>query len=373
MPLDSIKAVLAELGVPAYRLAQIRKWIFARKTDRFELMNDLPKELRKNLAEKFASDSVFSGKIVAESGSRDKTEKILIEFPDAHQVECVLLTAPRQKKDVSDSGHKKFHNSQRGKKTPSESDSCESHRTGCISTQVGCAMGCLFCASGLDGFVRNLTSGEILEQILRLNQRTGQSERLTHLVIMGTGEPLLNLDALLPALEEATATDGLDLSARRITISTVGIPSGIAKLAECGHPYKLAISLHAPNDELRSEIVPQNRFSGILEILRSSEYYFKKSGRRVTFEYVLIQGKNDQDEHARQLAQLLRGKTAIVNLIPFNPVIELPYKTPSVQAVRRFVEILESSGIQVKIRFRKGDQIDAACGQLRRRVGNAKV
>ena len=338
-----ISSLFAELDIPQYRTGQLRRWIFARKTDSFKQMNDLPKNVRHILAEHFQNESVYEGKIVTESVSPDGTEKLLLQWTDGNRVECVLLRDDRN------------------------------HRTACISTQVGCAMGCSFCASGMDGFVRNLSRNEILEQILRLNQRLAQNERLTHLVIMGTGEPLLNYDSLISALEDAVASDGLDLSARRITISTVGIPKGIEKLAGCGHPYKLAVSLHAPDDSLRTEIVPRNKVAGIAEIMKSADYYFQKTGRRVTFEYVLLQNVNDQPQHARKLAALLRGKTAIVNLIPFNPIPELPYKTPSTTAVKQFDSILQNAGIQVKIRFRKGDRIDAACGQLRRSFASGSI
>jgi 23S rRNA (adenine2503-C2)-methyltransferase len=222
----------------------------------------------------------------------------------------------------------------------------------------------------MEGFVRNLTRSEILEQLLRLNALLPDHERLTHIVVMGIGEPLLNLDALLSALDEATTAEGLGVSVRRVTISTVGIPAGILKLADSvlsnGKGYKLAVSLHAPNDELRSKIVPQNLYSGIAPILSATGEYFQKTGRRVTFEYTLIEGLNDQPEHAAQLADLLRDRTAIVNVIPLNPVPELNFRSPSSRAVKRFIEQLEHRGIQVKVRFRKGDKISAACGQLRR-------
>jgi 23S rRNA (adenine2503-C2)-methyltransferase len=334
---SDLKEVFRELNLPAFRLNQVYNWLFARKTDNFDTMHNLPKLCRKVLRDHFGT-TLFSGQIAAETVSPDRTEKLLLEWPDGNQIESVLLRDDRN------------------------------HRTGCISTQVGCAMGCKFCASGMDGFVRNLTRGEILEQILRLNARLENNERLTHLVIMGTGEPLLNLPALLAALEDAIATDGLDMSARRITISTVGIPKGIEKLGKCGHPYKLAVSLHASNDELREKIVPQNRVSGIREIMEAAESYHRKSGRRITFEYVLIRNLNDRPEHAKELARLLQGKTAIVNLIPFNPIPELPYQTPENRTVEQFVTILREGDVQVKIRFRKGDRIDAACGQLRRRL-----
>ncbi|MDR0609113.1 MAG: 23S rRNA (adenine(2503)-C(2))-methyltransferase RlmN [Planctomycetaceae bacterium] len=333
-----LSAILTELGLPRFCIRQLRRWIFARKTTSFDKMTDLSKETRKILTEQFGT--IFQGKELTHDQSADLTEKLLIEWPDGERVECVLLRDDRN------------------------------HRTACISTQIGCAMGCLFCASGMDGFVRNLTRGEILEQLLRLNSLLPDHERLTHVVVMGIGEPLLNLDTLLSALDEVTAPDGLNLSVRRVTISTVGIPSGIRKLAESvvcnGKKYKLAVSLHAPNDELRTRIIPQNRFSGIDEILKASDDYFEQTGRRVTFEYILIAGLNDQPEHVRQLVHLLKHRTAIVNLIPLNPVMELNFQTPSAKATARFAGQLESQGIQVKVRFRKGDQIGAACGQLRR-------
>ena len=324
--------------IPAYRIGQIRQWVFARKMPDFEQMTDLPKSLRTVLADRFGT--VLRGKELDRLQSSDSSQKLLIEWEDGERIECVLLQNDRH------------------------------HRTACISTQVGCAMKCVFCASGMDGFVRNLTRSEILEQLLRLNALLTNHERLTHIVVMGIGEPMLNLDALLPALDTATASDGLDLSVRRVTISTVGLPAGIRKLADSvvqgGKEYKLAVSLHAPNDELRSQLIPQNQRSGISAILLATDEYFQMTGRRVTFEYTLIEGLNDQPQHVRQLADLLRDRTAIVNVIPLNPVPELNYRAPSSKAVQRFVEQLESHGIQVKVRFRKGDKISAACGQLRR-------
>ncbi len=341
---EELAIVLKELGLPAWRLGQIRRWIFARKTADFTQMTDLSKDLRNKLTDRFgglesegnARNSIWSSKLVTSTGSPDGTMKILLEFPDGHRVESVLLGFEQR------------------------------HKTACISTQVGCAMRCAFCASGMDGFVRNLTRGEILEQLLRLNALLGPNDRLTHVVVMGTGEPTLNLDNLLSALVDATAQDGLDIGNRRITVSSVGIPDGIRKMADADVPYKLAVSLHAPNDEIRNQIIPRNRTTGIKKVLDAADYYFKATGRRVTFEYILIDELNSKPEHARELARLLAGKTAIVNLIPYNPIKELKFKTPPAHAVQRFSEILESMGIQVKTRFRMGDKIDAACGQLRR-------
>ena len=338
----SLTGLFNDWGIPAYRIAQIRRWVFARKTTDFEQMTDLPKNVRTELADRFGT--VLRGKVLTQLQSDDSSQKLLIELEDGEQIECVLLQNDRH------------------------------HRTACISTQVGCAMKCSFCASGIDGFVRNLTRSEILEQLIRLNALLPDHERLTHIVVMGIGEPMLNLDALLPALDEVTRADGLDVSIRRVTISTVGIPAGILKLANLvvqggkaqpSKHYKLAVSLHAPNDALRSQIIPQNRHTSIAAILSATDEYFRKTGRRVTFEYTLIEGWNDQPEHVSQLAALLRERTAIVNVIPLNPVPELNFRSPSGRGVKQFVEQLESRGIQVKVRFRKGDKISAACGQLR--------
>jgi 23S rRNA (adenine2503-C2)-methyltransferase len=242
----------------------------------------------------------------------------------------------------------------------------DDRRTICISTQVGCAMGCVFCASGLDGVDRNLTAGEIVEQMLRLQRLLPADERLSNIVVMGMGEPLANLDNLLPALDEANADSGLGISHRRITISTVGLPKQLDKLCDLNTRYHLAVSLHAPTDELRNRIVPVNKNIGLAEIIASADRYLDVSNRRLTFEYVLLAGINDQPQHAHQLVDLLAGRTALLNVIPYNPVVGLPYQTPSGNAVNRFRDILLAGGLNVKFRQRKGDDINAACGQLRR-------
>jgi 23S rRNA (adenine2503-C2)-methyltransferase len=193
-----------------------------------------------------------------------------------------------------------------------------------------------------------------------------EGDRLSHIVVMGMGEPLANLDNLLPALDEASDESGLGISHRRITISTVGLPKQLHKLCELNTRYHLAVSLHAPNDELRNQIVPVNKNIGLAEILAAADRYFEVSGRRLTFEYVLLAGLNDQPQHARELVELLAGRTALLNVIPYNPVAGLPYVTPSGNAVNKFRDILVNGGINVKFRQRKGDEINAACGQLRR-------
>ena len=328
----SLKALLAQRGQPAFRAAQIRKWIFEGRAESFEAMSDLPKALRADLS---ADSQLWTSKVVRHLQSADGTEKLLLELADGGRIECVLLRDGER-------------------------------RSICISTQVGCAMGCVFCASGLDGVDRNLTSGEIVEQMLLLQRLLPAEERLSHIVVMGMGEPLANLDNLLPALDEASADDGLAISHRRITISTVGLPKQLYRLCELNTRYHLAVSLHAANDELRNQIVPVNKNIGLAEILTAADRYFEVSGRRLTFEYVLLAGINDQPAHARQLASLLRGRAMLLNVIPYNPVAGLPYQTPSAAAVHKFRDILVAGGMNVKFRQRKGDEINAACGQLRR-------
>jgi 23S rRNA (adenine2503-C2)-methyltransferase len=230
-------------------------------------------------------------------------------------------------------------------------------------------MGCVFCATGLDGVIRNLTTGEIIEQMLQLQRLLSAEERLSNIVVMGMGEPLMNLDALMPALAAATDADGLGIGVRRVTISTVGLPKGIRRLAEMDCPYHLAVSLHAPDDEIRNRLVPANRSIGMEAILAAADEYFDRTGRRVTYEYVLLEGINDQPEHARGLVKFLRGRPALVNLIPYNPAPGLPYHTPSAIATAEFVEILTRGGLTANIRYRKGEGIQAACGQLRRGKG----
>ncbi len=325
-------AWLADRGAPAYRAAQIRHWLFAGRAESFEAMSDLPKSLRSQLAEDF---TFFSTQVAHHSRSADGTEKLLLRLADGERIECVLL-----------------RNGAR--------------RTICISTQVGCAMGCVFCASGLEGVARNLTRGEILEQTLRLDRLLPAGERLSHIVVMGMGEPLANLDRLLSALGDATSPTGLGISARRITISTVGLPPAMDRLTEAKARYHLAVSLHAPDDALRNELVPVNAKTGLDAILAAADRYFEASGRRLTFEYVLLGELNDRPEHAERLAARLRGRTALVNVIPYNSVSGLPYKSPTARSRERFTRILREAGLTVEIRERKGDAIDAACGQLRR-------
>jgi len=318
-------------GQAAYRGEQIRRWVFGKRVNSFEEMHDVPAALRAQMAAAF---SLFPAELAAHQVARDQTEKLLLKLHDGAFIECVLMR---------------------------ETD----RRTICISTQVGCAMGCVFCASGMLGLRRNLTTGEILEQVLRLDRLLPADERLTNVVVMGIGEPLANLKALIPALDSLNDKGGMGLGARRITVSTVGLPDQIRTLANSGKQYNLAISLHAPNDGLRNRLVKVNQNIGVAAILEAADDFFAVTGRRVTFEYVLLSGVNDGPAEARQLANLLQSRVAHVNLIPMNGVSELPFVEPTAPRSLEFARILEAAGIPATIRKRKGADIDAACGQLR--------
>ena len=363
VPAEEVRAWLAERGQPPMRAGQIRRQILVNRAESFDAMSDLPKGLRADLAGSFA---VFSTRIERHQEAADGTHKLVVRLADDRLIECVL---------IRDDGR----------------------ATACVSTQVGCGMGCVFCASGLNGVVRNLTVGEIVEQLVRLRNLLGtrnpergtrsdgaepgpvssgsgfrvpssELPRLTHIVVMGMGEPLANLDNLLEALAAASDPKGLGIGARYVTISTVGLPAKIRRLADLGKQYHLAVSLHAPNDPLRTRIVPTNDKTGIPAILDAADDFFDKTGRQVTYEYVVLGGLNDRVEHARQLAALLAGRKAHVNLIPWNDVDGLPYRRPHDDDLRRFTDALRRAGVGVKVRKRKGSEIDAACGQLRRKV-----
>jgi 23S rRNA (adenine2503-C2)-methyltransferase len=243
---------LQDRGQPVFRSRQVRKWLFEKRAGSFDEMTDLPRNLREQLADDF---DLWTTRIARHQQASDGTEKLLVQLADGGRIECVLLRdGPR--------------------------------RSICISSQVGCAMGCVFCASGLDGVERNLSAGEIVEQMLRLQQLLKPEERLSHIVVMGMGEPLANLNHVLAALDAASSASGLGISARRITISTVGLPEAMDRLTRTRPRYHLAVSLHAPNDDLRNQLVPVNRRIGLDRVIAAADRYFAASGRRLTFEYV---------------------------------------------------------------------------------------
>jgi 23S rRNA (adenine2503-C2)-methyltransferase len=313
-------------------MRQVRRWLLAGHARSFAEMTDLPQALRAALSAHFAP---LDTRVVRHLRSSDGTEKLLLRLHDGNLVECVLMREERR-------------------------------RTVCVSTQVGCGMGCVFCASGLGGVTRNLAAAEMLEQLVQARNILGPEERLSHLVVMGMGEPLANLDNLLEALEVACSSAGLGLSARHVHISTVGLPVRMRQLADLNKRYHLAVSLHAPNDELRTRIVPTNEKVGLAAILEAADYYQARTGRQVTYEYVLLGAVNDRPEHAAQLAALLRGRQAHDNLIPFNDVPGLPYRRPAQRALGDFLATLRGAEISMTVRKRRGADIEAACGQLRR-------
>ncbi len=334
VPVESLKAWLTSKQQPAHRFNQIKQWMLLKKCMSFSEMSDLPLGLRSELDQEF---SLYSEEIEFHKIAEDDTRKLILKLQDGNRIECVLMKE-------------------------------ENRRTVCVSTQIGCAMGCVFCASGIDGVVRSLKSYEILEQMILAKNILPIDERLSHIVVMGMGEPMANLDNLLEALETACSPKGLGISARHITISTVGLPLKIKQLADTQKQYHLAVSLHAPNDELRSQIVPTNAKIGIQDVLEAADYFQNVTGRQVTFEYILLGGLNDDSDHAHQLASLLKNRQSHLNLIPFNRVEGLHYKKPESLAVLEFTKILKQSGQTVTVRKRKGADIDAACGQLRRTV-----
>lgn len=336
---EVLGAWMAERGHPAFHARQVFGWVFARRADDFGGMTDLPKRLREGLD---ADWSVFGTEVVDRQTSPDGTEKLLLSCRDGRRIECVLMAE-------------------------------DNRRTACISTQVGCGMGCVFCASGINGVERNLTRGEIVEQVIRLRNLLPPEERLTNLVVMGMGESLANLDNLLAALDRICAPDGLGLGQRRVTISTVGLPEKIETLADQNRQYHLAVSLHAPTEALRNELVPVNEKIGLNAVIAAADAYFQKTGRQVTYEYVMLRGINDGVEQAWALAELLADRKSHVNLIPYNAVMGLPFERPTPAAIQRFVEIVRSRGVSVSVRKTKGREIDAACGQLRRRLEGQSV
>ncbi|QEH35939.1 putative dual-specificity RNA methyltransferase RlmN [Aquisphaera giovannonii] len=331
---DELRAWVEARGHRAFRARQVREWVIQRRAESFEGMTDVPLALRRQLDEGWV---VFGTKVAFHGVSPDGTDKLLLECLDGRRIECVLMAEDRR-------------------------------HTICISTQVGCGMGCVFCASGLKGVERNLSRGEILEQVIRLRNLLPAGESLTNVVVMGMGESLANLDNLIAALDVVCSPEGLGMGQRRVTISTVGLPGKIRELAALDRQYHLAVSLHAPTEALRNELVPVNEKIGLAAVLEAADDYFRATGRQVTYEYVLLHGINDRPGDAEALGSRLKGRKAHVNLIPYNPVAGLPYERPTPEAIRRFVEVVRGRGISVTVRKTKGRAIDAACGQLRRRV-----
>ncbi len=329
MSLEELENLMSELGATKFRAKQIHNWIYTKSVSTIDEMTNLSKDFREQLK---GIASVTETKIKVKQTSKDGTLKYLVEYPDGECVETVLM---------------RFDN--------------RANLTACVSSQVGCAVNCSFCATGKGGFKRNLDYKEIIEQVLTIQRDTGL--KVTNIVFMGQGEPLLNLDNVLKALE--IFNNDFQIGARRITISTSGIIPGINRLAEMDLQSTLAISLHAPNHKLRSEIMPiENRYP-LDELKKALLNYVEKTGRRITIEYILIHKFNDTFEVAKELAHWLKDLKCNINLIPYNSVIENDYKKPSSSDIMKFKYLLEHSGKKVTIRLERGADIDAACGQLR--------
>jgi len=349
---EELLARFKEWGEPAYRATQVLDWLYRRRVASWDAMSNLPKALRERLGQEFALRTM---ELVRKQGAHDTTQKFLWRLSDGALIESVLIPA-----------------------NPALYGESSDRHTLCVSTQVGCAYGCRFCASGLDGWKRNLTADEIVEQVLgveRWNEQQVAGQKgatappsgrfVDNLVIMGMGEPLANYENLLKALRILNAPWGGGIGARKITISTSGLAPQIRKLADDPLQFRLAISLHGATDDVRNKIMPVNRKYPLGELAGACEYYQEKKGRMLTFEYILIAGVNDGLDQVRPLAQLARRLHAKVNLIPYNTVEDLPWQRPSEQAQEQFLAALEKQDVTATLRREKGHDIDAACGQLR--------
>ncbi len=345
--LDSLVARLAERGEPAFRAKQILDWLYKKRARSWDEMTNLSKPLRTWLAETF---DLLPCDLVLGKQSTDVTDKLLLELRDRSLIETVIIRAPQEGVGVD-----------------------HSRKTICISTQVGCAMACVFCASGLAGFKRDLSAGEIVAQLLHVCYREdaltprarAELASFDNIVVMGMGEPLANYDALIRALTILNADWGLGFGARRITISTSGLVPKILKLAEEKLGFRLAISLHGATDEVREKIMPVNKAFPLAKLIPAVREFSEKHGRMVTLEFILIEDVNDSLDQARALRDIALDLHAHVNLIPYNTVEGLPWKRPSGNRQERFADILREARISTTLRREKGHDIDAACGQLR--------
>ena len=336
--LAELRAFVAEAGLPSFRASQLHHAIYRRLATSPHELTDLPQSLRDRLAEEVSFSSLVVANRVRDDASR--TTKVLFSLPDGALVESVLMGY------VGLDGHRRH--------------------TICLSSQVGCPLGCTFCATGLQGWARNLTAGEMVEQVLYFARGLReQGQHVTNIVYMGMGEPFLNYDAVLGSVRALIEPSGFNLGARHITLSTSGVVPAILRFAEEGLQVGLAVSLHAPTDELRSSLVPLNRRYPVAELLAACRTYVARTNRRISFEYTMLAGVNDGPEQARGLAELLRGLLCHMNLIPWNPVAGMPYTPSSAAAIADFRDALVAYGVPTTTRDTRGSWITAACGQLR--------
>ena len=334
LPLFNMEEMLAGLGQKPYRAKQLYNWIYRKRAEGFEEMSDLPASLIETLKAEYV---LMPLKLLDQQIARDRTAKYLFELSDGATIETVLMRF-------------NFGNSV------------------CVSTQVGCNMGCAFCASGLLKKQRDLTAGEIVAQVMYIQKELDAAgERVDNIVVMGTGEPFDNYDNVMDFCSIVNSDHGLAIGARHITISTCGVVPKIYEFAKGKYQYNLAISLHAPNDELRRELMPIDRAYPLDQLMEALRAYSEDNHRRLTFEYILLKGVNDSDAHAKELADLIRGMNAYVNLIPYNEVDEHGFRTIDERTSLRFYDCIMKNGVKATLRSRHGDDIDAACGQLRAR------
>lgn len=337
LTLEELTAEMALIGEKSFRAAQIYQWMHEKLADSFEEMSNLPKTLREKLAQNYSYTCHQT--VEMKVSQIDGTRKYLFGLSDGNVIESVLMRY-------------------------------EHGNSVCISSQVGCRMGCRFCASTLDGLERNLTASEMLDQIYRIQKSLG--ERVSNVVVMGSGEPMDNYDNLIRFIHLLSDSHGLHISQRNITVSTCGIVPRMRQLAQEGLQITLALSLHAPNDEVRKTLMPIANAYRLKDVLDACRYYFHKTGRRVTFEYSLVQGVNDNLQEAQALATLLKDMHGHVNLIPVNPIKERDFVQSDRKAIQSFKNYLEKNGINVTIRREMGRDIDGACGQLRKRYLETK-
>ncbi len=337
LTLKEIEQITDELGATKFRARQIHNWIYLKSVKEIDEMTDLSKKFRDELK---TVAQVTNIKVKVKQVSTDGTIKYLLEFPDGECVETVLM---------------RFDN--------------RANLTACVSSQVGCAVNCSFCATGKRGFIRNLTYKEIIEQVLTIQRDTGL--KVTNVVFMGQGEPLLNLDNVLKAME--MFNESFQIGARRLTVSTSGIIPQIKKLADLDMQSTLALSLHASNHEVRKQLMQIENKYPMDELHKALKYYVEKTGRRITIEYLLIKDLNDTITSAKQLAAYLKDIKCNINLIPYNPTAKNDYKRPSNNSIMKFKYLMEHSGKKVTVRLERGGDIDAACGQLSGKVNADKV
>ena len=330
LSLEELGGVVREMGQPAFRAKQIFHWLHQKQVTAFSQMTDQPKALLARLEETWF---IAAPQIRRRQQSKDGTVKYLFQLADGNCIETVVM---------------RYHYG----------------NTVCVSTQVGCRMGCRFCASTQAGRVRNLEAGEIAAQIYTAQKDVG--ERISHIVLMGIGEPLDNFDNVMDFLSIISSPDGVNIGMRNISLSTCGVVPMIDKLAEKKLQLTLSISLHAPNDEMRSKMMPVNDAYPVAQLIAACRRYQQTTGRRVSFEYSMVRGVNDSPATARELAALIRGMGAHVNLIPINPVDGSPYSATDAENVKRFQSLLTDLGVNATVRRRLGSDISAACGQLRR-------